>query len=161
MYISISIYIYIYISCVYNYELIICSEIYIYDISVLLVCKFVPIPTSILINKLIEFFCWIERYNENSIGLILMLILWSIFNFENMLDFFISDILTYQNGYVQHISASIKILADEIMEDEKKKKILRITVSEYQNLRGVHLTTLPKIIFLNIKKENIKKMFII
>ena len=66
-----------------------------------------------------------------------------------------------QNGYVQHISASIKILADEIMEDEKKKKILRITVSEYQNLRGVHLTTLPKIIFLNIKKENKKNVYYI
>ena len=57
------------------------------------------------------------------------------------------------NGYVQHISASIKILADEIMEDEKKKKILRITVSEYQNLRGVHLTTLPTYYFFDKKRK--------
>ena len=87
-----------------------------------------------------------------------MLILWSIFNFVNI--FFIMRYI-HQNGYVQHISASIKILADEIKEDEKKKKILRITVSEYQNLRGVHLTTLPKIIFLNIyiKKENKKNVY--
>ena len=46
------------------------------------VCAYADFNT---INKLIEFFCWIERYNENSIGLILMLILWSIFNFENII----------------------------------------------------------------------------
>ena len=111
------------------------------------VCAYADFNT---INKLIEFFCWIERYNENSIGLILMLILWSIFNFEDIWIFLLAiSILHIRTDTCStfHISASIKILADEIMEDEKKKKILRITVSEYQNLRGVHLTTLPNYFF--------------